>query len=114
MGEPGRPVEYTEERIAEICKAMEEYTENTDIPIVAEFAYKHNIRRSTLYEYAGFSYALKRMIDKKEAQLEKRALQGEVNSPMAIFSLKQLGWSDRQDLNIGGQENSEPVKIKWE
>jgi hypothetical protein len=37
-----RPVIYTEERLKEIADAMDEYTDNTDIPILAEFAYLHS------------------------------------------------------------------------
>ena len=91
----GRPVEYTKERISTIIEAMEEYIDKTDIPIVAEFAYKNNIRRQTLYEIDGFSDTLKKLTEKKEAQLEKMGLYGEVEKTMAIFSLKQLGWRDK-------------------
>jgi hypothetical protein len=29
--------------------------------------------------------------------LEKKALKGQYNASMAIFSVKQLGWKDRQE-----------------
>lgn len=30
--------------------------------------------------------------------LERKALSGEIDKTMAIFSLKQLGWSDKHEL----------------
>jgi len=94
----GHPVEYTEERLNEIIDLMEDYIENTDIPIVAEFAYINRIRRQALYEHKELSDTIKRMIDKKEFQLEKKALDNDINSTFAIFSLKQIGWRDKQEI----------------
>jgi hypothetical protein len=36
-------------------------------------------------------------IAKKEGALERMALEGKVNTSMAIFSLKQLGWKDTHE-----------------
>lgn len=98
---PGRgaPVQYTEEVLKEIEKNLLDYIDNTDIPILAEFAYKNNIRRQTLYDHEYLSDAVKKCTTKKEAALEKKALNGEVVPSMAIFSLKQLGWRDRKEIN---------------
>jgi hypothetical protein len=102
----GRPVKYTEARIAEICDLLLTYIANSDIPILAEFAYQNSIPRQKLYELADKSErlydAIKTAIDKKEAQLEKLALQNKINHTMAIFSLKQLGWRDKQELEHSG------------
>ena len=102
MVKQGRPVVFTEKRIAEIVKLIEEYTDNTPVPIVAEFAYLNNIRRQSLYDHAGLSDAVKRMIDKKEFQLEKLAMANKINGTFAIFSLKQLGWSDKHEIEHSG------------
>ena len=102
-----RPVKYTKEVIENIRLDMEKYTERENIPIVAEFAYKHNVPRQTLYVFAEqdskFSDAIKRLVAKKEAQLEKLGLLNAINSSMAIFSLKQLGWRDKQEMEHFGQ-----------
>ena len=95
----GRPIEYTKEVIDDICKKMEEYTLSVDIPIVAEFAYLNDIRRATLYEHDGFSYCLKKMMLKKEANLEREGLIKAKFTPMHAFSLKQLGWRDTQEID---------------
>ena len=98
----GRPVEYTPERIQEIKDAMERYTQETDIPIVAEFAYLHDIRRQKLYEIPELADTLGKLIDKKESTLEKGGLLGDYNASMAKFSLAQLGWSEKQETKVSG------------
>lgn len=104
----GRPKKYTEDVIENIRKNMEDYIKVTDIPIVAEFAYQNDVPRQTLYDFASsneaFSDTIKRLIDKKEAQLEKLATLNAVNPTMAIFSLKQLGWKDKQQTELTGKE----------
>jgi hypothetical protein len=99
----GRPKEYTDEKIKEINDKLEKYIKETEIPIIAEFAYLNDIRKATLYDHEGFSYSIKKCIAKKEAMLEKKGLNGEINTAMAIFSLKQLGWRDRQEIETVGE-----------
>ena len=93
---------------AELEQELLQYIDSKDIPIVAEFAYTRGITRERLYEMEELAYALKACIAKKEAALESMALAGEVNCTMAIFSLKQLGWSDKQETTHKG---SVPVTI---
>ena len=102
MNPVGHPIEYTPERIQEIKEAMERYIQETDVPIVAEFAYLNNIRRAILYEIPELSYTVGKMIDKKESQLERGGLIGEYNASMAKFSLAQLGWSEKQETKVTG------------
>lgn len=97
-----RPVKYTKEKINEIELKLNEYIESTDIPIVAEFAYMYGIRRSTLYDIKELSYTMGKLRDKKEAQLEKLGLYSKINASLAAFSLKQLGWRDKQDIEHSG------------
>ena len=87
--------------VDEINRKLIKYINETDIPIVAEFAYQNDIRRTFLYENAVLSDTIKKLIDKKEAQLERKALDKEIDKTMAIFSLKQLGWRDIQEVNVG-------------
>ena len=94
MAKRGRPLKYTLDKLEDIKSKLELYIDKTDIPIIAEFAYKNKIPRAKLYEFEELNYTIKRLIDKKEAQLERLALNKEINHTMAIFSLKQLGWKD--------------------
>lgn len=99
----GRPKIWEGEKLEEMCRAYETYINETPIPIVAEFAYKNDIRKATLYEQPRFAYLTKKATEKKEAQLEIMALSGRVNTTFAIFSLKQLGWTDRQEVHQTGE-----------
>lgn len=92
----------SEEKNKEILGKLEKYIEQTDIPILAEFCYLNDIRRTFLYENQLMSNAIKKLIEKKESQLERKALNKEIDKTMAIFSLKQLGWKDIQEVNHSG------------
>lgn len=98
----GRPPKYNQEQILILQERLKRYIVNTQIPIIAEFAYKNNVARSTLYEYEELSTLLKKAVNKKATMLERFALRGKVNCTMAIFSLKQLGWSDKQNIEHSG------------
>lgn len=98
-----RPIEYTPEKIRGILEKLDKYINETQIPIVAEFAYLNDIRKATLYEIPELAYSIKRLIEKKEAMLEKGCLTGQLNASMAIFSLKQLGWTDKQSIEHSGE-----------
>lgn len=97
----GHPVTvWTEKKIKETIEEMEQYTDESAIPIFAEFAYKHHYNRTKLYSIVPLRDSIKRMMMKKEAQLEKLALAGKAAPAMCIFSLKQLGWSDKQEIDV--------------
>lgn len=105
----GRPRKYSAKQIKEISQKLEEYIETAEIPIVAEFAYKNNILREALYDYPEFSTLLKKLIAKKETVLEKGMLSGDLVPSAAIFSLKQVGWSDKQQTEITGKDGG-PIR----
>lgn len=106
----GRPKKYTDKKIREICSEMNNYTEKTDIPILSEFAYTNGYRFAIFYEYDGFKDSVDHLLRKKEAQLEKLSLFHVVNPTMAIFSLKQLGWSDKQAVELSGKDGG-PIDL---
>jgi hypothetical protein len=93
----GRPVIYTQKFRKELLKKFEIYIDTEEMPVIAEFAYKNKIPKTNLYDFKEFSTLLKICKDKKETYLETKGLKNEVNNTMAIFSLKQLGWSDKLD-----------------
>lgn len=97
----GRPPKV---KINDILAAVDPYLEEADPPIVAEFAHQQGITRQYLYELAArqkskgdgrLSDAIKRLSESKEIALERGALSGRYSPSVAIFSLKQLGWSDK-------------------
>jgi len=98
----GRPIVWTHKKKVQLLADFLKYIELNDIPIIAEFAYQHGVARQKLYEFEELNDALKLCTTKKEAALETKALTHEINTTMAIFSLKQLGWSDKQDISVNG------------
>ena len=109
----GRPKRYSPEEAEIIIEKFNKYIDENDLPIVCEFAYQNNVNRDALYYNPEFSTVLKKCTTKKEAQLEKLAAFNVINSSMAIFSLKQLGWSDKQEIDLGNKE-IEAFKVKRE
>jgi len=99
-----RPKKYTDVQLIDM---LEKYTKKTDIPILSEFAHLNNINRSYLYSLDPLKDTIKKLIDKKEAQLERKALDKEINVTMAIFSLKQLGWKDMPEQKQ--QDDRKPI-----
>lgn len=108
----GRPPEWTPDKLQELHTKFLQYIHDNDIPIIAEFAYLNDINRQRLYEWEMFSDTIKKCTSKKEAALERMGLTNQVNTTMAIFSLKQLGWRDKQELDVTGHVSlvTEPVK----
>ncbi|MFA5378478.1 MAG: terminase small subunit [Dehalococcoidia bacterium] len=104
-----RPKKYTDKLISVMAKRLEKYIDETDVPIIKEFAHTNHISSQRLYEFEKtneeFSEAIKRLRDKKEAQLEKLGLLNVINPTMAIFSLKQMGWKDRKEIAHEGELN---------
>lgn len=97
----GRPPKV---KINDILAAVDPYLEDADPPIVAEFAHQQGITRQYLYELAAtakkrgdarLSDAIKKLSEAKEIKLERGGLSGRYSPSVAIFSLKQLGWSDK-------------------
>ncbi|WP_036226542.1 hypothetical protein [Mesoaciditoga lauensis] len=97
-----RPRKYSKQFLKKLAKEFDEYIENTEIPIPAEFAYQHNVYHQFFYDHDEFSALLKKARSKKMAQLERLALEGKINVTMAIFSLKQLGWTEKKNVDLQG------------
>jgi len=93
----GQPKKFSPEQVKRLKEKFELYIEENSIPIIMEFTYKNNITKDILYDYAEFSDLLKKCVEKKQANLEKATLANKVNTAMAIFSLKQMGWRDRSE-----------------
>ena len=100
MAQPvGRPREIDREALK---IAFERYIEETPIPIVAEFAASQGLSKQYVHQCEELLDLIKICLSKKESALERQSLDGDVNVTMAIFSLKQLGWSDRQETTHKG------------
>jgi len=110
MAKVGRPRKLKAKEVKDLLCAFEEYIDNTDVPIIAGFAYQARIDRTKLYDYPEFSTLIKRCIDKKESALENGILNGSIPPAAGIFSLKQLGWSDKQEIAHTGKDGG-PIRL---
>lgn len=75
--------------------------------------------RTSLYEYEKepeFSDTIKRARSRCEEFVESCGMSGDIPAPMAIFALKNYGWSDKQELEHTGKEGSPliPQKVIFE
>lgn len=103
-----------------MLSTIEDYINHTDIPILKEVCYQNYWNSDYVLELRRnddeLSRSIKRLLDKKESQLERKGLNKEIDKTVAIFSLKQLGWRDRQEITINEFENfeslAEKLKIK--
>lgn len=110
---PGRPSKVN---IDVLIGDIDSYIESADPPIIAEYAHLHGITRQRLYQLADEKKAagddrlfdaIKKLSEAKEIKLEKNGLSGDYAANVAIFSLKQLGWSDKQNMNLSVGNNVE-------
>lgn len=87
-----------------IVEQIELYLEREEIPILKDLCYQQNWDYDYFMVLRGrdeeVDRSIKKLINRKEAQLEKLALQGKIDKTMAVFSLKQLGWKDRQEIAV--------------
>lgn len=103
MAKGGRPPKVN---IEDLINDVDNYLATADPPIVKEYAIEHNITGNYLYHLADkleregddrLKHTIKKIADAKEVMLERKGLSGAYQSPMAIFSLKQLGWKDKPE-----------------
>ena len=66
----GTPDVWTTERKAEVVEQLEAYVKKTPYPSIADFCYKHLIRKCRLYEFPEFAFWREMLILKKTAVLE--------------------------------------------
>lgn len=94
---------------------LDKYTNDTDIPILKEVCYQNYLNYDTIMKYQRtdelLMQSIKRLLYKKESQLERKGLNKEIDRTVAIFSLKQLGWKDRQEISFG-EEQADEIDIK--
>lgn len=98
----GRPREHDREAL---LQSLLDYIESKTFPVISEWAYQNGVPRQKAYAMPELSDALQLAITKKEANLELYALAGKIPVAMAIMSLKQIGWSDRQRIDVAEAEN---------
>lgn len=96
--EGGRPRIYDDEKVKEIIEKLEKYIEENEIPILVEFCVQNRIERDAFYEYEELSTVRNRCLWKKEAAIERKGLNNEINVNMGKFSLSQMGWYEKKQV----------------
>lgn len=101
--------------IAFMLNKIAEYTDDTPLPILKECCFKNNWNYDYIMQlqrkHPDLSQSIKRLLMKKEVVLELGMLSGKLPAAAAIFSLKQMGWSDRNDLvNVVKHDDDELTK----
>lgn len=98
---------WTKEKVAEVYKQLEEYILNADDinkpPSLSEFAFLHRYPRSKLYKFPELNELRDLLNAKREFMYERMGIDNKNKPTFAIFALKQLGWTDRQDMNVTGE-----------
>lgn len=91
-------------KVEYIVKRIDEYRKETDIPIFTELCDIEDWTRSYIYkmslDYLEIAEAIERLNQKKEASLERKGLEGQINTRFGELSLNQLGWSEKHKLDI--------------
>ena len=108
----GHPVVFTDERIDEIISDMEEYAEKEVLPSVAEFCYQQKIHKQRLSDIPRLADAKKRTISlKQEYQAMKAGIAGKIPTALAIFMLKNNGWSDKPEESTENNKLDKALEI---
>jgi hypothetical protein len=115
----GRPVKWTPTKRLRLRKKLAEYlyAKDTDgeysnpVPNISEFAFENQISRQRIYEFEELRDLIELCHTKKERDLEVGALTGKLNATMAIFSLKQLGWTDKQTIEHSGSIGAGVLRV---
>jgi hypothetical protein len=112
----GRPP-IKEETIKAIIRDFDEYIDNHEsIPTHYEFwstiaHKKYGIALSTFYDKEEFSESRKKCNEAQKDKVIRLGLFNVINATMAIFLLKNLGMSDRQDINMSGATG---IEVRWQ
>ncbi len=94
--------------IQDVIKEFDVYVDETEYPMVKEFALNYRISTSRLYdlikENDELSDTKKRCLTKAEIYLNKKLAEGKTNPTGKIFLLKQpaFGYTDKQAIDHSG------------
>jgi len=115
----GRPTKYNQEILAKCREYLTNHIDLGDpVPIIAGLACELNVSRETLYQWAKdedkgeFTDILERIMSQQERKLAGGGLAGDFNPNITKMMLTKHGYSDKQDVNLGGQAGS-PIETKW-
>jgi len=98
----GRPLLFESEE--EMQEAIDRYFDTAKTPTISGLAYELGfVSRQSFYDYEkrdDFSYTIKRARLRIEMMYEEKLVGNNVAGP--VFALKNLGWSDKQEISHSG------------
>jgi hypothetical protein len=101
-----RPREWTEERIEELRLDLEEYSDDPDFCHMCLWHARTSTYRDLLPTFiernSAFSDTLKAAKAKAEAHTMTKGANGTMNPTICVFTQKQHGWTDRQEIEHSG------------
>ena len=112
----GRPTKYNKDILIKSKEYLANYAELGDpVPTIAGLACELKVSRGTLYDWAAeegkeeFTDILESIMAKQERVLAGKGLTGDFNPNITKMMLTKHGYSDKQDVNLGGQKGN-PVE----
>jgi hypothetical protein len=103
MAKVGAPRAYSDAEVAEICQKFEEYIDRTEVPILSEFLWMNKLPKMIFYQYPEIATLREFCMQKKQAQIERLCSTGQWDVRMGMFSLRQMGWSDKHEVEHSGK-----------
>jgi len=106
---PKGPSKYTPEYIEEAAAKLNLFTDNTTLPIWADFCYNNGIHRQLAADFCSknerFSDAFERMMGKQEGGLIRAGISGKGNSTFIAFIMKNNhGYKDKTEMAHSGMD----------
>lgn len=107
--EPEQMVEIIEDYL-QVCLKKKRVPIFKEICVKAGWNYNVVQQKRALPGYEALDEEMQRLINAKEFMLERLGLEGKIEKTMAVFSLKQLGWKDNNNIDVN--TNVDGLKIK--
>jgi hypothetical protein len=113
----GRPRKWNADKLAEGLEkyTLEKFNNPKEYPILKEFCFIEGVLYDTLSEISKKNEklfrAIKRCMMAKEIKVEQLTSRKRIDNSFGIFTLKQMGWSDKQDISLTGP-NGGPVQTE--
>ena len=102
---PGRPIEYTEERIKDLADGLRAFMDKPDNFWLKDYALQMGMDPARLSELAEkddyFSQAYRWAKAMQESKLAKSGLKGKFNAQMTKFALTNVaGWREQGQIDV--------------
>jgi hypothetical protein len=112
----GKPKEWTDERISDLADKLEEWAASGDAKFLETFCQENQTYPQRLSEFAKdnakFAEVLKIAKAACASSIAKATFLGICPPAFGIFTLKQHGWTDKQEIEHSGEVKSTVVTVE--